>query len=95
MSGVGIGTIRARLAAAFAPIELEIIDEGHLHHGHAGEGQGHYRVRIVAEAFAGKTPIQRHRLVYDTLGDLIGHGIHALAIAARPPAEAAPTSQVQ
>lgn len=95
MSGVGIETIRARLIAAFAPIELDIIDEGHLHRGHAGEGQGHYRVRIVAAAFASKTPIQRHRLVYDALGDLIGQGIHALAVEARAPDGEATTSQAR
>ncbi|MGH8164466.1 MAG: BolA family protein [Rhodanobacteraceae bacterium] len=93
MSGIGIDTLRARLIAAFAPLEIEVLDEGHLHRGHAGEGQGHYRVRMVAAVFAGKTPIQRHRLVYDTLGNLIGHGIHALSIEARTPDEAAPTSQ--
>ncbi|MDQ2971954.1 MAG: BolA family transcriptional regulator, partial [Pseudomonadota bacterium] len=51
--------------------------------------------RIVSAAFAGKTPIQRHRLVYDALGGLIGHGIHALAIAARAPGAAAPASQAR
>ncbi|MEO6969165.1 MAG: BolA family protein [Rhodanobacteraceae bacterium] len=95
MSGIGIDALRARLIAAFAPIELDVIDEGHLHRGHAGEGQGHYRVRIVSTAFAGQTPIQRHRLVYDALGDLIGCGIHALAIEARASDGPVPTSQAQ
>lgn len=95
MNGVGIDTLRARLIAAFAPIQLEVIDEAHLHRGHAGEGQGHYRVRVVAVAFAGKTPIQRHRLVYDALGGLMGAGIHALAIEARAPDGEATASQVQ
>ncbi|HET7301114.1 MAG TPA: BolA family protein [Oleiagrimonas sp.] len=84
MSGEGIRQIRERLDEALHPTALEVIDEGHLHVGHAGEGQGHYRVRITCAAFTGKTPIQRHRLVYDALDDLMGDGIHALAIEATP-----------
>jgi BolA protein len=87
MSAAGIGDIRAKLTAALDPQSLEVIDEGHLHIGHAGEGSGHFRVRIVSAAFAGKNPIQRHRLVYAAVHDLIGHGIHALAIEARAPDE--------
>ncbi|MGN6314196.1 MAG: BolA family protein [Rhodanobacteraceae bacterium] len=83
MSGARIEDIRAKLTTALDPQSLEVIDEGHLHIGHAGEGSGHFRVRIVSAAFAGKNPIQRHRLVYDAVHDLIGHGIHALAIEAR------------
>ena len=78
-----IDEIRMRLTAAFAPSELEIIDEGHLHIGHAGQGKGHYRVRIVSAAFAGVLPIKRHRMVYAQLADLMDHGIHALAIDAK------------
>lgn len=84
MSDEGIRQIRERLDEALHPTALEVIDEGHLHVGHAGEGQGHYRVRITCAAFVGKTPIQRHRLVYDALDDLMGDGIHALAIEATP-----------
>jgi len=73
-------TIRARLQQTFAPTAQDVIDEGHLHIGHAGEGSGHFRVRITSVAFAGKTRVQQHRLVYGALGDLMGHGIHALAI---------------
>jgi BolA protein len=80
MSATSIDDIRARLQRAFAPSTLEVIDEGHLHVGHAGEGGGHFRVRIASAAFAGKTKVQQHRLVYDALADLMGHGIHALAI---------------
>ncbi|HJR10882.1 MAG TPA: BolA family protein [Rhodanobacteraceae bacterium] len=80
MSTASIEDIRARLQKAFAPTALEVIDEGHLHIGHAGEGSGHFRVCITAAAFAGKTRVQQHRLVYDVLADLMGHGIHALAI---------------
>ncbi|HET7556581.1 MAG TPA: BolA family protein [Rhodanobacteraceae bacterium] len=87
MSPARIEDIRAKLTEAFAPQSLEVLDEGHLHIGHAGEGSGHFRVRIVSAAFAGKNPIQRHRLVYAAVEDLIGHGIHALAIDARAPDE--------
>ncbi|HET6906554.1 MAG TPA: BolA family protein [Rhodanobacteraceae bacterium] len=87
MSAAGIEDIRAKLVAALDPESLEVLDEGHLHIGHAGEGSGHFRVRVVSAAFAGRNPIQRHRLVYAAVGDLIGHGIHALAIEARTPEE--------
>ena len=75
--------IRERLQAAFAPSELEILDEGHKHAGHAGEGKGHFHVRIVSDAFAGQLPIRRHRMVYAALDGLMNHGIHALSIDAR------------
>lgn len=87
MSAARIEDIRAKLIAALHPESLEVLDEGHLHIGHAGEGSGHFRVRIVSAAFAGQNPIQRHRLVYAAVNDLIGHGIHALAIEARAPDE--------
>lgn len=87
MSAARVEDIRAKLTAALSPQSLEVIDEGHLHIGHPGEGSGHFRVRIVSAAFAGKNPIQRHRLVYAAVDDLIGHGIHALAIEARTPEE--------
>jgi BolA protein len=80
MSAASLDDIRARLEHAFAPTSLEVIDEGHLHVGHAGEGSGHFRVRIASAALAGKTRVQQHRLVYDALGELMGRGIHALAI---------------
>ncbi len=75
--------IRQRLADALAPTELEITDEGHLHAGHAGEGKGHFHVRIVSAAFAGKLPLQRHRMIYTVVGDLMDNGIHALSIDAK------------
>ena len=80
MSAASVDAIRARLQQAFSPVTLEVIDEGHLHIGHAGEGTGHFRVQIAASAFAGKTRVQQHRMVYDALADLMGNGIHALAI---------------
>lgn len=78
-----IEQIRQRLTQALAPTELEIVDEGHLHAGHAGEGKGHFHVRIVSPAFAGLLPIRRHRLVYAALGGLMDNGIHALSIDAK------------
>jgi len=82
-----IALIRARLDAALAPASLEIEDQSHLHIGHAGakDGKGHFRVNIVAEAFRDLSPIQRHRLVYDAVGDLMESDIHALAIEASAP----------
>lgn len=80
--------IRERLAA-LAPTRVELDDESALHAGHAGAkgGGGHYRLRIVASAFAGKNTVARHRLVYQALGDLMKQRIHALAIEARTPEE--------
>jgi BolA family transcriptional regulator, general stress-responsive regulator len=79
--------LRERLVAAFAPMELTVTDESHLHEGHAGAagGASHFRVRIVAAAFRGIPPLSRHRLVYDAVGDLMKSEIHALAIEALPP----------
>ena len=75
--------IRQRLTQALAPTELEIVDEGHLHAGHAGEGKGHFHVRIVSAAFAGQLPIRRHRMVYAAVEELMDNGIHALSIDAK------------
>lgn len=78
-----IEQIRGRLQAAFAPSELEVLDEGHKHAGHAGEGKGHFHVRIVSTAFAGQSPIRRHRMIYAALDGLMDNGIHALSIDAK------------
>jgi BolA protein len=75
--------IRSRLEASFAPTELEILDEGHKHAGHAGEGKGHFHVRIVSAAFAGQLPLKRHRMIYAALEGLMENGIHALSIDAK------------
>jgi BolA protein len=81
--------LRSRLQAALAPVELEIIDETARHAGHAGaaSGGGHYILHIVADAFAGKSLIQRHRLVFDAVGDMMHADIHALSIQAKAPGE--------
>ncbi len=85
MSAASVEDIRARLVATLAPLELEVVDEGHRHAGHANAGKGHFHVRVVSAAFAGKLPLQRHRMVYAALGDLMEHGIHALSIEADAP----------
>jgi len=81
-----IDKIRARLTDALEPQELEIVDESHLHKGHEGakDGRGHFRVRIVAAKFQGKTALERHRMVYAAVGDLMDSDIHALSVEARP-----------
>ncbi len=79
--------LRERLAS-LAPLAIEIIDDSALHAGHAGAGQGgHYRLRIVADAFSGKSTVARHRLVYAALGELMRSRIHALSIKALAPEE--------
>lgn len=84
-----IDRIRAALQAALQPDRLEIEDESHAHVGHAGAatGRGHFRVDIVAAAFAGEAPVARHRRVYAALGDLMQTDIHALSLRARAPGE--------
>jgi BolA protein len=79
--------LRQRLEARFAPLQLDIKDESHLHAGHAGAagGQSHFRIRIVAEAFRGVSAVARHRLVYAAVEDMLKTDIHALAIEALPP----------
>jgi intracellular septation protein len=79
--------LRERLERRFAPAQLTVEDESHLHEGHAGAagGQSHFRVRIVAEAFRGISAVARHRLIYAAVDDLMKSDIHALAIEALPP----------
>jgi BolA protein len=86
--------IRAQLAEALAPTVLELVDESHLHAGHAGAASGgsHYRLTIVAPAFAGLNLVRRHRLVYDSVHLMMQHEIHALAITAMTPDELAARS---
>ena len=78
--------IRQRIDAALQPQSLDLIDDSHMHVGHGAKG-GHYTVRIVSTVFAGKNMLQRHRLVYESLGDLMKSEIHALAIQAKTPDE--------
>ena len=80
--------VEAALRAALAPSRLEVVDDSHLHAGHAGAKEGrHFSVRITCEAFENLPRLARHRLVYSALHGLIAQGIHALAIEARSPDE--------
>jgi BolA protein len=77
--------LRDRLHA----LQLEIIDDSRKHAGHAGAASGgHYTVTVVSPDFAGKSALERHRMVYAALGDLMQRGIHALALTTRAPGEA-------
>lgn len=89
MTTVRIERMRERLESALAPTRLEIIDESHRHVGHEGarDGRGHFRCIIESAAFAGQSPLERHRMVYDALGDLMLTDIHALSISASIPAQ--------
>ena len=81
--------IRARLQA-LEPLALDLVDESEQHRGHAGYREGgntHWRLSIVSPQFAGKPTVARHRMVYQALGELMQHPIHALAITARSPEE--------
>ena len=82
-------TIRERLAA-LEPQALDLVDESDLHRGHAGYRDGggtHWRLSIVSARFSGQSTLQRHRMIYQALGGLMQHPIHALAITARSPEE--------
>lgn len=85
-----VETIRSRLQKALAPEYIDIIDESNKHAGHAGvreTGGGHFSVTIVSERFRDQSSVQRHRLVYDAVNDLMPHVIHALSIRAFTPDE--------
>lgn len=91
MSTERIAAIQGKLTEAFAPTDLQIIDDSHQHAGHASaKGGGHYRVRLVSPAFTGKTTIQRHRMVYAALGTLMDSEIHAVSIQAYTPEDSLP-----
>lgn len=79
--------LRNQLQASFHPLELEIRDDGAQHIGHRHEGNGHFSVRIVAPVFAAQTALQRHRMIYAALGNLLQTDIHALSIQALAPGE--------
>ncbi|MEM9121884.1 MAG: BolA family protein [Pseudomonadota bacterium] len=89
-------SVRARLQdkleAAFAPNELVITDESHLHEGHAGAregGESHFRIRIVSDAFRGQNRVARQRTVYKALAEELAGPVHALALKTLTPEEAA------
>lgn len=85
-----VDRIRSALQSALQPERLDIVDDSAAHAGHAGalqSGGGHFSAYIVAVAFAGKSAVQRHQLVYKALGELMQTDIHALAIKALAPDE--------
>ncbi|WP_375460520.1 BolA family protein [uncultured Enterovirga sp.] len=78
------------LTRDLAPVSVSVEDESHLHAGHSGwreSGETHFRIDVVSAAFAGKSRVERHRIVNATLADAFGRGLHALAIKARAPGE--------
>ncbi len=80
--------IEQLLEEAFAPSLLEITNDSGKHRGHSGDdgsGQSHFSVTIESVAFAGKSRLERQRMVNQALGDIVGNRVHALAISARPP----------
>ena len=80
--------IRQKLTDALNPETLEIIDQSAAHAGHAGNrGGGHYFVTIVSDQFSDLNLVKRHQLIYQALGDLMQHEIHALSINALTPSE--------
>ncbi len=81
--------IRERLTQALAPDQIDVQDDSAQHAGHAGaqSGGGHYTVVIVSSRFTGKSLVERHRMIYDALGEAMRHDIHALVIRARAPGE--------
>ena len=90
--------IEEKLARELAPESLRVVDESHLHVGHAGhrpEGETHFRVYIVSAAFSGRSRVDRHRIVNHTLADELSGRVHALAIHAAAPEEAPPAAQAE
>jgi BolA family transcriptional regulator, general stress-responsive regulator len=84
--------IRTTLEERLRPTALSVVDESHQHAGHAGwreGGETHFRLDVVSEAFEGKSRVERHRLVNGLLDEAFRRGLHALALRARTPAEAA------
>ncbi|HYA80371.1 MAG TPA: BolA family protein [Methylocystis sp.] len=96
MTSEGKGAVKARIetkiAAAFAPQLVSVVDEssrhaGHGHHHHP-DGETHFRVEIVSDAFAGKSRLERHRMVNAVLAEELKERVHALAVTAKTPGEA-------
>ncbi len=86
-----IAELERKIEAAIAPSSLIIIDQSHLHSGHAGDrpfGQSHYHAIVTATAFQGKNRVARQRMVFAALGSLVGQEVHALSMDLRTPDEA-------
>ena len=89
MTSERVEKIRNRLLAGIQAESIEIVDDSQKHKDHEGAkaGGGHFKVTIVAKAFTNKTIIQRHRIVYEALGEMMHRDIHALSIKALTPEE--------
>ena len=90
MTGTIAQDIEALLRAALAPTQLQVINDSARHHGHAGDdgsGESHFTVVIESAGFAGKSRVERQRMVNAALGDIPGNRVHALAIRASAPGE--------
>jgi BolA protein len=90
MTGSAAREIETLLREAFAPTRLDVINDSAKHHGHAGDdgsGESHFTVVIESEAFAGKSRLDRQRMVNRALGDIPGQRVHALAVRAFAPGE--------
>ena len=77
-----------RLDSALSPTRVELVDESEKHRGHGGynpEGESHFSLEIESEAFTGKSRVERQRMIYKALGDLMLERVHALSIKARAP----------
>jgi stress-induced morphogen len=84
--------IARKLRQAFAPAALEVVNDSHRHAGHAGApgtGDSHFSIKVVSDSFAGKSRVERHRMVNEVLADELKGRIHALAITALTPEERA------
>lgn len=93
MTGVRRERLARRLEECLRPDLLEVIDDSHRHAGHAGaaDGRGHFTVLVVSQRFAGLGTLQRHKLVYEVVGDMMTTDIHALSIQALAPGEPIPS----
>ena len=82
--------ITQKLQQAFAPVSLEVVNDSDRHRGHAGApgtGESHFTIKVVSDRFAGKSRVERHRMVNAALADLLQGKVHALAISALAPGE--------
>jgi BolA protein len=82
--------IREKLTKAFAPAALEIVNDSGRHAGHAGSpqtGESHFSIKVVSSVFAGKSRLERHRMVNDVLAEELAGKVHALAVSALTPEE--------
>ncbi|BBA37359.1 transcriptional regulator, BolA protein family [Methylocaldum marinum] len=84
-----VARLRVLLEQAFEPVQLNIVDDSRSHAGHAHEGGGHFFVSLCSRHFEGRSMLERHRLVYSAVSEMMPGDIHALSITALTPAEQA------